>query len=294
MYIMAFFLIILTVVVCIAIMFGSIIPQMIDSFALPFPFVSSMLGVNVYGKSSESNNVNSDKEGKTNNKPVCVDFWEISQVWKRENVLKIVHRFVQIVFTLGLLSLLYSKQQSDGSDGTKTAVVEILMLLVTLGGIIVIILELLGFKRIEVLMRNKLPKLLNVNATYVENRLNNRYGLIPYLGPIMSGFSGFLNQPPLMRNGKVHNWGAYIANFITYILYAGIVVCYEYRHKAGAIVLFVITALFAIYDVIQDVREVLNFYFGNLFFDGCKKQESTTDIEQPTREDVTSTAKHST
>lgn len=288
MYIMAFFLIILTVVVCIAIMFGSIICGMIDSFALPFSFFSSMLGVNVNGKPSEPNK-NADGElfeldklnpyeiPPSNKDPVCADFWEISQVWKRDNVLKIVHRFVQIVFTLGLLSLLYSKQQSDGSDGTKTEVVEILMLLVTLGGIIVIILELLGFKRIEVLMRNKLPNLLNVNATYVENRLNNRYGLIPYLGPIMSGFSGFLNQPPLMRNGKVHNWGAYIANFITYILYAGIVVCYEYRHKAGAIVLFVITALFAIYDVIQDVREVLNFYFGNLFLDGCKGQGSTTN-----------------
>ena len=68
------------------------------------------------------------------------------------------------------------------------------MLLLTLGGIVVIVLELLGFRKIVVRMRNKLPDLRrNVNTAYLENRPNNRYGLIPYLGPIMSGLSSFLN-----------------------------------------------------------------------------------------------------
>ena len=68
------------------------------------------------------------------------------------------------------------------------------MLLVTLAGIVVVILELLGFRKIVVRMRNKLPNLRrNVNTAYLENRPNNRYSLVPYLGPIMSGLSAFLN-----------------------------------------------------------------------------------------------------
>lgn len=146
------------------------------------------------------------------------------------------------------------------------------MLLVTLGGIVVIILELLGFRKIVVRMRNKLPDLRrNVNTAYLENRPNNRYGLIPYLGPIMSGLSSFLNQPPLVRKGRLHNWGAYISNFITYGALVGTITCYEFGQNALSIVFLIITVLFSIYDIIQDVREVLNFSFGNPFFDSCKK-----------------------
>lgn len=94
MYCMAFFLIILTIVLSLAIMFGQIIPPIIDSFALPFSFFFSMFGVNVNGELFELDNVNNDERDKANLVSVFTNFWDIRYVWNRGNVLKIIQRFI--------------------------------------------------------------------------------------------------------------------------------------------------------------------------------------------------------
>ena len=123
-------------------------------------------------------------------------------------------------------------------------------------------------------MRNKYPRLRRkVNVNYLENRADNRYGLIPFVGPILSGLCAFLNQPPLVREGRLLNWDSYLANFATYGSFVGAILCYEFGKIAWAFVLVVVTALFAVYDVVQDAREALNFSFGVPFFDNCKRAE---------------------
>ena len=69
-----------------------------------------MFGVNVNGELFELDKVNNDERDKANLEAVCTNFWNIRQVWNRQNALKIVQRFIQLVFTVGLLFLLYSKQ----------------------------------------------------------------------------------------------------------------------------------------------------------------------------------------
>ena len=118
--------------------------------------------------------------------------------------------------------------------------------------------------------------------------------MIPFIGPIMSGFCAFLNQPPLVRQGRLLNWDSYLANFVTYGAFIGVMLCYERGHNAGAIVLLVVTGLLAVYDIVQDVREALNFSFGVRFFDNCKRAESPRDPHQvqvtPVRNVVAATA----
>ena len=74
-----------------------------------------MFGINVNGEVFELDKVNSDEKDKANIEAVCTNFWDISQVWNRGNILKIIQRFIQLVFTVGLLFLMYSKQLTDGS-----------------------------------------------------------------------------------------------------------------------------------------------------------------------------------
>ena len=100
-------------------------------------------------------------------------------------------------------------------------------------------------------MRNKYPHLRRkVNLNYLENRADNRYGLIPFVGPIMSGLCAFLNQPPLVREGKLLNWDSYLANFATYGSFVGAILCYEFGKNAWEFLLIIVTILFAIYDII--------------------------------------------
>ena len=162
----------------------------------------------------------------------------------------------------------------EGTDGggTLITVLSISMYLVTAGSIAVLIFSTCGLGCFKVSTRTKIPKLRRkVNTNYLENRADNRYGLIPFAGPIMSGLCAFLNQPPLVREGKLLNWDAYVANLATYGSFVGAIVCYEKGLSAWAIVLLIITILFAAYDIVQDVREVLNFSFGVCLLDTFKR-----------------------
>ena len=74
-----------------------------------------------------------------------------------------------------------------------------------------------------------------------------------------------------MRNGKLLNWDSYLANFATYAAFVGTVLCYEFSQRVPMFVFLGVTVLLTFFDIIQDVREVLNFSFGVCFFDNCTR-----------------------
>ena len=74
-----------------------------------------------------------------------------------------------------------------------------------------------------------------------------------------------------MREGRLHNWCAYIFNFITYGFFVGAVVSYEFNQGGLAVALLIVAVILSLYDIVQDVREAHNFSFGVKFFDNCKE-----------------------
>lgn len=136
----------------------------------------------------------------------------------------------------------------------------------------VIFLELVGFRKIVVRPRARIPHMRrNVNASYLKNRPNNRYGLIPYVGPIFSSAAAFMNQPPLSRESGHYNVAAYFANLATFVAFVVSVVCYEHGHTIAFVVSIAVVVILSMFDVIQDVAEAMSFWFGVPFFDNCSK-----------------------
>ena len=188
------------------------------------------------------------------------------------------------MFTLGLLLILASI--ADFKTGKmETHILVGIMLAIIAQSLVVILYDLSGCILIQVRIRNKIPAMRRkVNTNYLENRADNRYGLIPFVGPIMSGLCAFLNQPPLVREGRLLNWDAYVANLITYGAFVGAVLCYESGLETWTLALLAVTGVLALYDVVQDVREALNFSFGACFFDNCRRAERGGSVTPVSRE----------
>lgn len=130
------------------------------------------------------------------------------------------------------------------------------------GAIAVHVFEFLGARKLVVRVRAALPDLRrNVNSAYLQNRPNNRYGLVPYVGPIMSGLSAFMNQPPLKEEGKRCRPIPYIANFVTYVLFCSGIWFYEDGQNAVALVLVILSGILGIFDVCEDVSIAMNFAY---------------------------------
>ena len=230
-----------------------------------------MLGINIDQNKYEFDRENGDEESMDVHGATCRCQ---SQSWADTyRPMRVVHRLLQFVFTMGMFFILISIM--DFSTGQMLSNILMICMLVIIGGsAIVALVDLCGCNMIQVRMRIQIPALRRkANTNYLENRADNRYGMVPFIGPIMSGLCAFLNQPPLVRQGRLLNWDSYLANFVTYGAFVGVMLYYEKGLSAGAIVLLLVVILLAVYDVVQDVREALNFSFGVRFFDNCKRVE---------------------
>lgn len=165
---------------------------------MPFEFFQSMLGISVDVHEFEFDETNGDEKDKVSFDALCEKFWSIKDVWNRGNTLKIILRFLQLAFSAGVICLVYSRMQTYADFDTSVGIFDAIMYFVSHGSVVVIVLELLGCRKIAVRPRAKIPHMRrNVNASYLRNRPNNRYGLIPYVGPILSALASFMNQPSL-------------------------------------------------------------------------------------------------
>lgn len=262
----------LVILLALVLLVGQIVPPIIDSFALPFLFFQSMLGASADVRQFEKFEANGDEWENATEQAACTNFCDPCEFWRDSTPRKIVHRFLQLMFTLGLLFFTYAKRLTDGTEGTPLATFEELVFYVMCGAMIVHVLEFLGARKLVVRMRSQIPDMQrNVNQSYLENRANNRYGLIPYLGPVFSGLCAFLNQPPLKERDKKCKFPPYLANFITYGVFFGAVYAYEKGQNAVAIVLAIITFILSIYDTYNDVCEAMNFKVEK-FEHICKKK----------------------
>lgn len=128
-------------------------------------------------------------------------------------------------------------------------------------------------KNLVVRVRAAIPDLRrNVNSSYLRNRPNNRYGLIPYVGPILSGLSAFMNQPPLKEEGKRCRIIPYIANFVTYGLFCLGVWLYEEGKNAVALLCIILSGILAVFDVLEDVSIAMNFSYEKKCEGKCGKE----------------------
>lgn len=73
---------------------SQIIPPIGDSFALPFEFFLSMLGISVDVHQFEFGETNGDEKDKASIKALCDKFWSIKAVWNRRNAPKIILRIL--------------------------------------------------------------------------------------------------------------------------------------------------------------------------------------------------------
>lgn len=103
-------LIIVTAIILI-IMFSQIIPPIMDSFALPFEFFLSMLGINV-----DMRPFSEDEEFIEDEDP-CEEIWDIGEIW--EDLPLACHRIIQLIFSAGFICLIYSELSSHGIGDTS-------------------------------------------------------------------------------------------------------------------------------------------------------------------------------
>lgn len=237
-----------------------------------------MLGIGEDSRQFEDDEENGDEKKET----MCdalMDCCDIRAIWNCKRPHKIWHRLIQSVFTVGLFLLVYAKRQTTGSEDTFYSKFENIIVYLSFGAIAVHVFEFFGAKKLVVRVRAALPDLRrNVNSAYLQNRPNNRYGLVPYVGPIMSGLSAFLNQPPLKEEGKKCRIIPYVANFVTYILFCVGIWLYEIGQSAAALVCVILSGVLGVFDVCEDVSNAMNFAYEKRC--GHASQESSGRISR--------------
>lgn len=114
------------------------------------------------------------------------------------------------------------------------------------------------------------------------------YGFIPIIGPVLSVFATFLNEPPLMEFGRFTGYVSYVINFIHFFTIVAAMLLFIFFPEAPVYgwIFVVVFVILAFVDSFEEASELMTDYrrikYSDFFLHRSNKsQESSKDKNQP-------------